>query len=103
MRRRHGRARGCRTSGLPTARRCTTGSGADLRSFAPPAPRADTTLLARAFARYRAPFTVLDVADVGPRDVYGYDLLLLRPDLHVVWRGNHLPDVGKLVAVATGH
>ena len=64
---------------------------------------ADSTLLARAFARYRAPFTVLDVADVGPRDVYGYDLLLLRPDLHVVWRGNHLPDAGKLAAVATGH
>jgi hypothetical protein len=64
---------------------------------------ADTTLLARAFARYRAPFTALDVADAGPRDIYGYDLLLLRPDLHVVWRGNHLPDAAKLAAVATGH
>ncbi len=42
--------------------------------------------------RYRAPFTVLDIAEQRPRDVYGYDLLLLRPDLHVVWRGNWLPD-----------
>ncbi|HEY7230895.1 MAG TPA: FAD-dependent monooxygenase [Pseudolabrys sp.] len=64
---------------------------------------ADSTLLTRAFARYRAPFTVLDVADAAPRDIYGYDLLLVRPDLHVVWRGNHLPDAGKLAAIATGH
>jgi hypothetical protein len=64
---------------------------------------ADSTLLARAFARYRAPFAVLDVADAGPREVYGYDLLLLRPDLHVVWRGNYLPDAAKLAAIATGH
>ena len=64
---------------------------------------ADSTLLQRAFARYRAPFSVFDVADAGPRDVYGHDLLLLRPDLHVVWRGNHLPDAAKLAAVATGH
>jgi 2-polyprenyl-6-methoxyphenol hydroxylase-like FAD-dependent oxidoreductase len=64
---------------------------------------ADSTLLARAFARYRAPFTVLDVAGAGPREIYGHDLLLLRPDLHVVWRGNYLPDAAKLAAVATGH
>ena len=40
-----------------------------------------------------------------PRDVYGYDLLLLRPDLHVVWRGNRLSSVdpGQLAALATGH
>ena len=39
-----------------------------------------------------------------PRDVYGFDLLLLRPDLHVVWRGNRLPeDPAKLAALATGH
>ena len=64
---------------------------------------ADSTLLARAFASYRAPFTVLDVPDAGPRDVCGYDLLLIRPDLHVVWRGNYLPDAAKLAAIATGH
>jgi len=64
---------------------------------------ADSTLLQRAFARYRAPFIVLDVADANPRDVYGCDLLLLRPDLHVVWRGNYLPDAAKLAAIATGH
>jgi len=60
--------------------------------------------LAQAFAAYGAPFSVLDIAEEHPRDIYGYDLLLLRPDLHVVWRGNRLPDDPvKLAAVATGH
>ncbi len=26
------------------------------------------------------------------REVYGYDLFLLRPDMHIVWRGNRPPD-----------
>ena len=38
-----------------------------------------------------------------PRDIYGYDLVLLRPDLHVVWRGNSLDGPAKLAAIATGH
>ncbi|HXZ45494.1 MAG TPA: 2-polyprenyl-6-methoxyphenol hydroxylase, partial [Pseudolabrys sp.] len=64
----------------------------------------DSKTLARAFASYRAPFTVLEVDDQRPRDIYGYDLLLLRPDLHVVWRGNRPPDEpAKLAALATGH
>ena len=65
--------------------------------------RADAATLAEGFASFGAPFTVLDVDDARPRDVYGHDLLLLRPDLHVVWRGNRLPDGAKLAALATGH
>jgi hypothetical protein len=38
------------------------------------------------------------------RDIYGFDLLLLRPDLHVVWRGQVAPaEPEKLAALATGH
>ena len=38
------------------------------------------------------------------RDIYGSDLVLVRPDLHVVWRGNSLPgEAKKLAALATGH
>jgi 2-polyprenyl-6-methoxyphenol hydroxylase-like FAD-dependent oxidoreductase len=60
--------------------------------------------LAHAFGAYNAPFTMLDIDDERARDVYGYDLLLLRPDLHVVWRGNHAPaDPPGLAALATGH
>jgi 2-polyprenyl-6-methoxyphenol hydroxylase-like FAD-dependent oxidoreductase len=63
----------------------------------------DSTALSRAFAVCAAPFAVLDVDEDRPRDVYGCDLLLLRPDLHVVWRGNRLPDDPvRLAALATG-
>jgi hypothetical protein len=47
---------------------------------------------------------VLDVPDRVARDVYGYDLILLRPDLHVVWRGKAPPeDAAEVAAIATGH
>jgi hypothetical protein len=47
---------------------------------------------------------VFDIPDQIARDIYGYDLLLLRPDMHIVWRGNSLPDnAAKLAAIATGH
>jgi hypothetical protein len=50
-----------------------------------------------------APVSVLDIPDQIARDIYGYDLLLLRPDMHVVWRGNALTDVAEIAAIATGH
>jgi hypothetical protein len=60
--------------------------------------------LARAFAKYGAPLATLDIGSERARAVYGHDLLLLRPDLHVVWRGNRAPpDPAKLAALATGH
>jgi 2-polyprenyl-6-methoxyphenol hydroxylase-like FAD-dependent oxidoreductase len=65
---------------------------------------ADASALQRTFAGIGAPLQVLDIADERPRDVYGYDLLLLRPDMHVVWRGNAAPGAPeKLAAMATGH
>jgi hypothetical protein len=65
---------------------------------------ADVAALVRAFAALGAPLQVLDIGDVRPREIYGYDLLLLRPDLHVAWRGNRLPDEpARLAAIATGH
>src|SRR5262245_40456919 len=65
---------------------------------------ADTSALQRAFAAIGAPLQILDIADERPRDVYGYDLFLLRPDMHVVWRRNDAPaEPAKLAALATGH
>ena len=66
--------------------------------------RASSEALERAFASLGAPLQVLDVPDAAPRDIYGYDLLLLRPDMHVAWRGNGMhPDPEQLAAMATGH
>ena len=65
---------------------------------------ADATALGRAFGALGAPFTVLDVPGAAARDVYGFDLLLLRPDMHVAWRGNAAPaQPERLAAVVTGH
>lgn len=64
----------------------------------------DTAALERAFAVQGVPFGVLSIANGLARDLYGYDLLLVRPDLHVVWRGNQVPEnADSLVATVTGH
>ncbi len=66
--------------------------------------KADAGGLERALAARGAPVTVLDVPDAAARDVYGYDLILVRPDMHVVWRGNAAPeDPARVAAVATGN
>lgn len=65
---------------------------------------ADASELERAFAALDAPFAILDVRGKSARAVYGCDLLLLRPDLHVVWRGDRTPEApDRLAAVATGN
>jgi 2-polyprenyl-6-methoxyphenol hydroxylase-like FAD-dependent oxidoreductase len=66
--------------------------------------QADASGLERAFRAIGAPFEILDIPDAPARDIYGYDLLLLRPDLHVVWRGNGPPEEPeRLAKMATGH
>jgi len=66
--------------------------------------RADTAGLARAIGSRGAKVTTLDIPDAAARDIYQYDILLLRPDLHVAWRGNRLPeDIASIAATATGH
>jgi 2-polyprenyl-6-methoxyphenol hydroxylase-like FAD-dependent oxidoreductase len=65
--------------------------------------RADTAALERALRATGAPLDVLDVEDDAARAVYGRDLLLLRPDLHVAWRGNRPPDEpDRFAAMVTG-
>jgi 2-polyprenyl-6-methoxyphenol hydroxylase-like FAD-dependent oxidoreductase len=67
------------------------------------ATRADTAALEDAFRAIAAPLDVLDVPDAAARDLYERDLVLVRPDLHVVWRGDRAPDdAPRLAALATG-
>jgi 2-polyprenyl-6-methoxyphenol hydroxylase-like FAD-dependent oxidoreductase len=66
--------------------------------------QADIEPLRNSFRTMGAPLQVLDMPDAAPRDIYGRDLLLLRPDLHVAWRGNAAPtEPRKVAALATGH
>jgi hypothetical protein len=64
----------------------------------------DTIALEKAIRAFEARLTVLEVPDQIARDLYAFDLILLRPDMHIVWRGQQLPeDVAQIAAVATGH
>ena len=68
------------------------------------ATAADTSGLERAIRSVGAPLTVLDIPDMTAREIYGHDLILVRPDLHVVWRGHAPPeDPARIAAIATGH
>jgi hypothetical protein len=66
--------------------------------------KANAAGLQQAFAATGAPLAVLDIDEEAPRRVYGFDYLLVRPDLHVAWRGNALPgEPDKLARTVTGH
>jgi 2-polyprenyl-6-methoxyphenol hydroxylase-like FAD-dependent oxidoreductase len=66
--------------------------------------KADVSGLEKAIRSRGAPTVVLDVPDRVAREIYGYDLILIRPDMHVVWRGNAPPeDAAEVAAIATGH
>ncbi len=59
--------------------------------------------LGKAFASLNAPFRVLDLRDERARELYEADLILLRPDLHVAWRGNRVPDEpARVASISTG-
>ncbi len=67
--------------------------------------REDVSELLAEFERFGAPIEVQSFDDPHAIEVYeGYELFLLRPDLHIVWRGRHAPeDPAALVSLATGH
>ena len=63
----------------------------------------DATTFAAAARRLKMPFTQLDISDGEIRGLYGRDLVLIRPDQHVAWRGNEVPaDVDGLLRRLTG-
>jgi 2-polyprenyl-6-methoxyphenol hydroxylase-like FAD-dependent oxidoreductase len=66
--------------------------------------KTDCCGLQKAFSAVGAPFATLDIDSEAARRVYGFDYLLVRPDLHVVWRGDALPENSdSLVLTVTGH
>jgi Aromatic-ring hydroxylase, C-terminal len=49
------------------------------------------------------PLDILDVADPTTRDLYGADLVLIRPDQHIAWRGAKSPgDASAILARVVG-
>lgn len=55
-------------------------------------PSIDVTPLQQAAQQRRMPLRVVDVAGPDAKAVYAERLVLSRPDQHVAWRGNALPD-----------
>ncbi len=64
---------------------------------------ASVDALCNAMTATGAQLSVLDIPDDIARDIYGNDLLLLRPDMHIAWRGNEPPsDPQHVAGVVTG-
>lgn len=79
------------------------GKGYTLLILGPEGRRAEAAALEKAFLSCGVELDVMTVESEAARRVYERDILLLRPDLHIVWRGNDLPDDPDwLAAVATG-
>jgi hypothetical protein len=77
------------------------GSGFALLRLGSGAP--DASAFAVAAGRRGVPLRVLDVADQDVRELYDRDLVLVRPDQHVAWRGNNIPtDCDRLLARVVG-
>ena len=65
--------------------------------------KADAADLEKAFHALGAPLTLLAIDSEAVRGVYECDYVLVRPDLHVAWRGNALPhDPDRIARIVTG-
>jgi 2-polyprenyl-6-methoxyphenol hydroxylase-like FAD-dependent oxidoreductase len=63
------------------------------------APDADATPLLDAAQRRSVPTELLDLSSLSRlRESYGADLLLVRPDQHIAWRGEKIEDPDGLLA-----
>ena len=64
----------------------------------------EASALMTAMHNLGAPLENVHLPEVRLHDAYENKLLLVRPDLHVAWRGDALPaDANTLAALVTGH
>ena len=64
----------------------------------------DTSKLRQSYEKIGAPVTEVRIESNRLRDLYGFDLLILRPDMHVAWRGNDAPpNPQEIASISTGH
>ena len=66
-------------------------------------PDIDVSSLVNAAAAARVPLTLLDVCSSEAAELFSRNLILVRPDQHVAWRGNDISaDPGRLVNIIRG-
>jgi 2-polyprenyl-6-methoxyphenol hydroxylase-like FAD-dependent oxidoreductase len=64
----------------------------------------DSAVIESAAMRLGVPLTIVRLREEGLKDIYERNFLLVRPDQHVAWRGDALPDdVAMLLRQVTGH
>ena len=64
----------------------------------------DTSQLRDSYKAIGAPVSEVRIESSRIRDLYGFDFLILRPDMHVVWRGTDVPQNSQEIAsISTGH
>ena len=64
----------------------------------------DTSKLRQSYEKIGAPVAEVRIESNRLRDLYGFDLLILRPDMHVAWRGNDAPpNPQEIASISTGH
>jgi hypothetical protein len=66
-------------------------------------PECPTAALAAAFAEIGVPFAILPLDSPTARKLYERDLVLVRPDMHVAWRGDGVGDPAELARRVAGH
>ncbi|MEA2950396.1 MAG: hypothetical protein QOI40_5726, partial [Alphaproteobacteria bacterium] len=66
--------------------------------------RRDLSSFVDAAARRQIPLSVLQLDEPDLKGVYGQDMLLVRPDHHIAWRGtgSKTADADKVLATALG-
>ena len=76
------------------------GTGFTLLRLGPRAP--DASVMMAAAVRQNIPLKALDVSDTDARDLYERDLVIIRPDQYVAWRGNNSANPDRLFAQVVG-
>jgi hypothetical protein len=66
--------------------------------------RRDLSAFVDAAAQRQIPLSVLQLDEPDLKGVYGQDMLLVRPDHHIAWRGTggETPNADKILATALG-
>ena len=64
---------------------------------------ADTAPFRAAADTLKIPLSIVPLEEPGARDLYGAELVLIRPDQIVAWRGNAATDAAGVLRRAAGH
>jgi hypothetical protein len=63
----------------------------------------EVNMFAAAAAAFDVPLSILEIKEPEMRELYQADLVLIRPDQHVAWRGNEPPnDVQHIIKCSAG-